>query len=922
MKPLSADSFLARQLDRLASALMRHPGWFFYPQIFLFIASILFTVKFLQFDTDRNKLVSGDKLYHHNFLQFQKEFPQQDDLVVVVESDDVEKNRQFVERLGARLEVETNLFKDVFYKGDLTMMGAKALLFVPEKDLVNLRDTLRDDLPFIQKFLQATNLVSFYDLVNTQFRTAGREKNAQTDSLVKSLPALERILQQARASLARAGAPPSPGVTSLFDAGDASELQTYITFNHGKIFLATAHAPTDEKNEDAVKRMRQLIAETKSEVTGVNVGFTGQPVLDLDEMTQSQIDTTRASIVSLILCALIFIYGYNETGRPIKATICLIVGLAYTLAFATLVIGHLNILTITFLPMLIGLAIDFGVHLITRYEEELRHGKKSKDALTKAMVFTGQGIFMGALTTAGAFLAMAFTDFKGIREMGIICGGGLMICLVPMMTLLPILLLRGRQNVLDHKIGQAERRARIENFWLQRPIFVTLVVVTLCAVAAIEARRVYFDYNLLDMQSASLPAVIYEEKLITSADKSVLFGAVVADSLDEAVQLEKQIRALTNVVADVESIARFLHQDQDEKLQLISQIKNVVAPLRFNPPDLQPANIEELSRTLYSLNGYLGLAQKETRTNDPVLTAELASLQNASQEFRKAALAGDDEARAGQAEKIGQFQQAFFNDLRQTFQTLQRQDDRAPLRVEDLPGPLRDRFVGVNGKFLLQVYPKKNIWIRANQKEFIETLRHALDPQNQNHPVITGAPVQFYEYTSLLKDSYLTAAWYSLIAIAIMVYIHFRSVLAVILSLVPVAIGTLWLIGLMGAFNVPFNPANIMTLPLVIGIGVTNGIHILNRFAEEHTPGILSRSTGKAVLVSGLTAIAGFGSLMLAKHRGIHSLGVVMSVGIAMCMIAGLTFLPALLILLGRRRTLIKNPVRQKSQHRELEEPR
>jgi predicted RND superfamily exporter protein len=482
--------------------------------------------------------------------------------------------------------------------------------------------------------------------------------------------------------------------------------------------------------------------------------------------------------------------------------------------------------------------------------------------------------------------------------------------------------LRGRQNVLDHKIGQAERRARIENFWLQRPIFVTLVVVTLCAVAAIEARRVYFDYNLLDMQSASLPAVIYEEKLITSADKSVLFGAVVADSLDEAVQLEKQIRALTNVVADVESIARFLHQDQDEKLQLISQIKNVVAPLRFNPPDLQPANIEELSRTLYSLNGYLGLAQKETRTNDPVLTAELASLQNASQEFRKAALAGDDEARAGQAEKIGQFQQAFFNDLRQTFQTLQRQDDRAPLRVEDLPGPLRDRFVGVNGKFLLQVYPKKNIWIRANQKEFIETLRHALDPQNQNHPVITGAPVQFYEYTSLLKDSYLTAAWYSLIAIAIMVYIHFRSVLAVILSLVPVAIGTLWLIGLMGAFNVPFNPANIMTLPLVIGIGVTNGVHILNRFAEEHTPGILSRSTGKAVLVSGLTAIAGFGSLMLAKHRGIHSLGVVMSVGIAMCMIAGLTFLPALLILLGRRRTLIKNPVRQKSQHRELEEPR
>ena len=154
----------------------------------------------------------------------------------------------------------------------------------------------------------------------------------------------------------------------------------------------------------------------------------------------------------------------------------------------------------------------------------------------------------------------------------------------------------------------------------------------------------------------------------------------------------------------------------------------------------------------------------------------------------------------------------------------------------------------------------------------------------------------------------MQAAWYSLAAIALMVLFHFRSLGAVILSLLPVGIGTLWLAGLMGWQDVPFNPANIMTLPLVIGIGVTNGIHILNRFAEERTPGILARSTGKAVLVSGLTAIAGFGSLILAQHRGIHSLGLVMATGIATCMIAGLTFLPALLNLLGRWRPLIEKP--------------
>ena len=871
-----------------------------WPQVILFFVSIAVTVLWLQFDTDRDNLVGSQKRYHQNYLQFRKEFPQQDDLVVVVESENVEKNRQFVERLGARLEAETNLFKNVFYKGDLRMMGSKALLFVPEKDLAELRTTLHDDLPFIQKFSQTTNLVSFFNLVNTQFRTAKQEENAENDALVKALPALTRIIGLARESLARTGMPPSPGVTALFDSSDAAASASYITFNHATIFLVTAHAPTADLNEAAVKRIRDLMAETKLEVSGVNVGLTGEPVLELDEMAQSQSDTTVACIVSLVLCALIFIYGYNETGRPLKAIVCLLLGLAYTFAFATLTVGHLNILTITFLPMLIGLAIDYGVHLITRYEEELRHGKTAHEAMARAMMFTGQGIFTGALTTAGAFAAMAFTDFKGIREMGIICGGGLMICLVPLLTALPALLLRGKQNVLDHKANEDARRARIENIWLKRPAMVALVVLGISAVAALQLHHVQFDYNLLSMQSERLPAVVFEKKLINSADKSVLFCAVEAGSLAEAVALEKQIRALTNVVADVQSIAGFLSEKADDKLRMISEIKQIVAPLQVHPPDARPVSVDELSQTLYSLAGYAGLARDTVSNSEPALQRGLAELQTAAQSLRKTMLAETPAARIANGQKLGQYQQALFDDLRQTFDALRQQDDRAPLRIEDLPVALRERFVGVHGTFLLQIYPKKDIWQREPQQEFVNTLRRELDPSDSNKPVITGTPVQLLEYTTLLKDSYIIAAWYSLAAIALMVLVHFRSLLAVTLALIPVGLGTLWLAGLMGWLGVPFNPANIMTLPLVIGIGVTNGIHILNRYAEERTPGILSRSTGKAVLVSGLTAIAGFGSLMLAEHRGIHSLGVIMSVGIATCMIAGLTFLPALLNLLER----------------------
>jgi uncharacterized protein len=904
IKQLSTDSMVARFLTWLTGVVLRHQWLFLYGQVVLLVVSILVTVKYpgLEFDTSRNNLVGSNKSYHQNFLRFKHEFPTQDDLVVVVESENTEKNRQFVERLGAKLEAETNTFHDVFYKGDLKMLGSKALLFVPDKDLADLSNTLKGFEPFITQFSRTTNLISLFNMICTQFRTAKQETNAQNDAMIKSLPALERIVAQAADSLRRQGTPPSPGITALFDPGKEAERQMYITFGEGRIYLVTTQAPKEEGNTRAVIRLRELVEETKLEVPGLNVGLTGEPVLELDEMAQSQKDTAVAAVVSLVLCALIFIYGYQETGRPVKATLCLLVGLGYTLAFATLVIGHLNILTITFLPILIGLAIDYGVHLISRYEEELRRGRTKEAALTKAMVFTGQGIFTGGFTTAGGFLAMGLTNFKGIQEMGIICGGGLVICLVPMMTMLPVLLMRGHQNVEDQEVGPtlAPKRARIEGLWLGRPWWTIGVILVLCGLAATQIGKVYFDYDLLNMQSKGLPAVVYEKDLIDSTPKSVLFGAVVATNLQQAAWLEEQITNLP-AVASVDSITSFLNENQTNKLALVGGIKQELCNVRFAAPDPKPVDLQELSATLYSLKGYLGAALDVVSKDDTNLVPQFNSLRDAIESLRREMLRGDANQVEANSLKLAEFQRSLFNDVHDTFQALSTQDNRAPLSAADLPPALRDRFVGVTGKYLLMVYPKGDIWQRETQRGFI-------DQVGRIYPNVTGTPVQLYHYTELLKNSYEQAALYSLGAIALLVLFHFRSITCVLLALVPVAIGSLWLGGLMGWLEVPLNPANIMTLPLVIGIGVTNGIHILNRFAEEQTPSILARSTGKAVLVSGLTAMAGFGSLILAQHQGIHSLGCVMTTGLATCMIAGLTFLPALLNLLTRPRVATEQP--------------
>ena len=895
MKRLSDTNLVARGLAWLARAVYHHRALFLYPQLVLCGLCIYYTVTHLNFDLRQDDLVGSDKKYHQNFLRFKKEFPTQDDLVVVAESEDPEKNRQFIERLGTRLNAETNLFRDVMYRNDFNMLGTKALLFVADKDLAELKHTLGDYRPFIQQFSHTTNLNSLFRMINTQFLNATREENAENQAMMKALPTLARILTQARASLHRFGAPPSPGVAALFDAAD----KVYIQFAEGRVYLLTAQAPTEDLNDDAVERLRVLVEEIKMEVPGVNVGLTGEPVLDHDQMVQSQRDATLASVVSLFLCAVIFIYGYQETGRPVKATLCLLVGLAYTLAFAFLPwpVGHLNILTITFVPILIGLAIDYGVHLISRYEEELRHGRNEEEALVKAMVFTGQGIFSGAFTTAGAFLAMYFTDFKGIQEMGIICGGGLLICFIPMMTMLPVLLLRGRQTAIDQAMPLLdERRARIENLWLKRPGATIAATLILCALAATQLHKVTFDYNLLHMQSAGLPAVVYEQKLINSTPKSVLYAAVVATNLEHAVALERQITNLPSV-ANIDSMTPFLSENQERKLGLVCEIKQDLAALAFPKPDPAPVNISALSETLYSFYGFLGAASDEVRKDDPVLARQLVELRQEVEDLRKDMLHGGDAEVARHAAQLGAYQRAFFDEVCSTFEGLKSQDTSAPLRPQDLPAALHDRFVGITGKYLLMVNPKEDVWKREAQKTFIEQLR-TVDPN------VTGTPVQLYEYTNLLKDSYVQAAKYSLMAIVFLVLFHFRSPWSVVLSLLPVAIGSLWLAGLMGWLGIQTNPANIMTLPLVIGIGVTNGIHILNRFAEEQTPNILARSTGKAVLVSGLTTIAGFGSLALGKHQGLQSLGYVMATGLATCMIAALTLLPALLTLIYRRRIL------------------
>jgi uncharacterized protein len=886
------NSMLARTLRALVKAVCKHPKWFVYPQLLLSALCVLYAGHHLRLDMNRDNLVSPRVRYHQLFLQFQQEFPGLDQHVVVVESGEWWRSRRFIERLATHLETQTNLFTDVFYKVDLNSLGPKGLLLASPTELEHMRQAVEQYAPILRDFTQTTNLNSLFGLLNAQFRSAGGGATNRGEALVGTLPFLERMVVDANRSLSESVPPPAPGIGPLFGGGTNAEAQIYLTYDKGRMLLLTVRPRSKAVVEQGIEQLRSDLLQTQQEVPGVNAGLTGGLVLNYDEMRQSKHDSEVASVTALVLCSLIFVVAYREVSRPLKAALCLLIGCGYTLGFAALAVGHLNIMSVSFAPMLIGLAIDYGVHFMSRYEEEMRHRRPMAEALYRATVYTGQGIVVGCLTMGAAFLAMALTGFRGVREVGIICGGGLLLCLVPMMTTLPALLMRGRQNQRDYEIGPAgEARLRLEQVWLQRPKLAVGLTLLVSVVACGFAGRVYFDYNLLRLQSQNLASVRYEHKLSQSAGRSVISGAVIPDSAPQAREYEEKLRALPSV-SRVETVAQYLTGDQEKKLQLVRALQRDLAGIRVAPCDRGPVQVDELNATLWSLGGYLAWAADVAQTRDPALASQMRALRGRLSEFRKTLLSGRPQIPL----QLSRYQVALFTELSRSLSALQHQDASGPLRAQDLPPVLRAQFVGVTGKYLLRVYPKRDIWQHANQGEFIQQLAGVIPAEK-----ITGPPIQMYESTALLKKSYEQAAWYALGAIVLMLWLHFRSPGLVGLALLPVAIGSLWLFGYMGALGLSLNPANIMTLPLVLGIGVTNGIQILNRFAEEQHPAIFARSTGKAVLVSGLTAMTGFGTLLLAKYQGMRSLGEVMSAGIAACMLAALIILPALLSLLLRQ---------------------
>jgi hypothetical protein len=583
-----------------------------------------------------------------------------------------------------------------------------------------------------------------------------------------------------------------------------------------------------------------------------------------------------ASGLSMAAVILVIIAGFGGVRHALMANAVLAIGMSWAFAWAAASVGHLNILSVTFTVTMIGVGIDYGTYYVGRYLEQRRKGMDCEDALLETSGRVGPGILTGAITTAVAFFAAAMTSFVGVAELGMIAGGGIIMCCAAELLVLPAVLAIVDRSFFGRSIPQPVP----VHAWLApvfrhpRIVILGCVAVTLAMTGGLHELR--YDHNLLNMQPEGLESVELEQKLLEECDQSVWYALSIADSREQLLERKAKLVALPGVER-VDEIASLLPVDEELKRPLIERIRGRLATLPERPPEIPVDRLDALGETL-------AWAQAEASKRPGGLRTAW-HLERVRDSLRRK---GPEEC----YQAIATFQQRAAGDLLTRLHALAGVADPSPPALADLPPSLVERFVGSSGRHLLKIYGRGDIWNYESLEKFVRDVR-SVDPR------ATGNPVQAYEGSREMKRSYEQAGLYSLVVILAVLWLDFRSLKHSLLAALPLGLGMLQTFGLMGLVGIDLNAANLIGIPLILGIAVDYGVHIMHDALERPGPYRMSASTANSVLVDALTTILGFGALMVASHRGLESLGRLLTLGVTTCTLTSLVFLPALLNLVA-----------------------
>ena len=883
---------LHRLLLLLVLAVVRRPRTALLLSMLVLGASITWSAMNLQISSDQNKLFDPDVKFFKDYLKFTEDFPENEATYALIEPADpshlppVLRWTALADAITAKVKTLPEV-KSVDSHVPTRELGPQGLLFdTPESVKKNL-EGIKQFIPLVQLwaekphglegFLGSTPLERFIAAINTQ------KPDAQLSQFVALLAG------SWNAALARPNAPLIAGTTlpdlKSLDANDPSRLGYYYVPDASdpskhvmlvRIYERVEHTSLTAVSE-ALDAIRAAVNDAAKNYPEFTVNLTGRPALEADEMRTTDTDSHKAEIVALSCVFVGLVVMLRSVWLAIAGELVLGVGIGWTFGWATLSTGELNLLSIVFLLALIGIGMDYLVQILTRYRQEALLHKRADRVWIRVFKQVATPINTACAGAAGAFLVSAFTHFRGAAQLGIIAGGGLLLCLAAGYVVLPALLtlfpMKRPRGTARAKLGPPARAT-----W--RTLAFPLTWFVLLGVGVPYMLKTHFDPGLINMQSQNLPSVQLVRKLQT-------WSAVVLSKDLPTLRRARDAMEKVETVGTTESILSAY-----DNLDWLKAHAAEVPPVAWQEPEpVQPKDLSAIASKCAKLSKTFADAIHGSGDSIDFAWAAL-QLANTAQHLG----AVDETTAAAIANRLSAWQYAFVNQLR---------DSVAPFRVKNLtvnalPTELRGHFVGEDGSYALYIYPKYDLWEQHNLATFVKDVEKAAEPLRGEY-TLTGIAMDVYHSTASIHEAFYHATAYALALIVFLVLIDLRSITQTLLAVSVLALGLPMLLAVMGLLNVDWNFANFFGLPILIGAGHEYGVFLVHRYREAakdpHRVWRRWDAADRGLLLCAFVTCTSFGFFwLLANHQGLRSLGLVMALGTGCIYLAAVLVLRPLLI--------------------------
>lgn len=791
----------------------------------------------LGLNTDISDMISERLEFHARWKAYKKAFPKLSDTVfVVIDSKASGEAREVAKQIKAKAQERADLFESVAYLNGGDFFERNAFLY-QDLDTVKTQATQLQDLqPILAHFSSKPNTAGFFESLSFV---------SQDEVSTEFISQVNEVLE---------GWKPALVYSKLIDSdSDHSgsqylELKPILDFNRALPAEASLNWLEDQKQNFG---------------SDVAIGVTGPAALMHEEMKSVNEGAWLSGLVSFVLVSFIFWLALGGFKLIALTILHLAVGLSLTAAFAAMAIGHLNMISVAFAVLFIGLGVDYSLHLSSRYRELLASGLSSSEALLVAMKGIGSSLVLCTLTTAAAFLAFVPTAYAGVAELGLISGVGMFINFFVHMTLFPAFL-----TVFPETKAQASKKMnfnlpeKISNWAFRHAKGVRISLVVVFVLMLPSLLLVEFDPNPLNLQNPNTQAYKTYRRLLENPENSPWTIKIVKENLEEAKKLAAELEQLPEV-SQVISTWSLLPDQQEEK---IDSFKHIYLP------DVQidsSSNNRQINQALQQLSQKLSFDL--SRPLAEAHATQLRRLKSNVEEKLDYAL----------------LEKSLVKPSREFVSALRILIPRQPLMMDDLPVELLSRYRNGQGLYRLEVFPTQDLMD-------IEAMRSFAKAVSEVSPEATDDPVTLPLTGDAVVDAFLQAAAIATFLVFFILLVLTRSLRDSILVLIPLVFAGVLVKALVTLMGIQFNFANIIVLPLLLGIGVDSGIHILHRF-RSNSAGSFENSTQRAVFWSAFTTIASFGTLGLSPHIGTQSMGILLAVGTLVVMLSTLVVLPVLL---------------------------